>query len=328
MNNYQTSQQQYNAHQQPYYPQQQHKQQQYNGQQPSTQPTVIIVKSNSSNKSVLPGVYGCFASMFLTPIISLFALCCVTNPRHRALIILTSGIGGLVWLAVFFPVGAIYDVASRVSSCGYDYDVFNSYPYNDDHDFGSSYYNITSSPYNNNDTVYVTASYSPSTSTSYSSVAWICKYPAAFRAVAITMFVIGGLFALLDIVLICMGSVQIHRINDTSRVGPYANELSAETLEAIRRTQQQPTQQVQQLPPPYLVPAGALAIPVNQMSGGSRSHGSQMSLETMAVHLNIPGLLNVSLADALEMDFKRLKESCAITEEEYLRLKRFKSSTQ
>jgi hypothetical protein len=38
--------------------------------------------------------------------------------------------------------------------------------------------------------------------------------------------------------------------------------------------------------------------------------------------------LNVSLADAIEMDFKRLKESCGITEEEYLRLKRYKSSTQ
>jgi hypothetical protein len=51
-----------------------------------------------------------------------------------------------------------------------------------------------------------------------------------------------------------------------------------------------------------------------------------MSLESLSGHLDIPNLLQVSLADALEMDFGQLEESCGITEEEYLRLMLYKRS--
>jgi hypothetical protein len=328
MNNYQIHYQQSNAQQQQYYPQQQHLQQQYNVQQPSAQPTVIIVKNRSSNKSLMAGTYGCCVSLFCTPLISLCALFCIKNPRHRALIILTSGIGGLAWLLVFFPIGAIYQsIGSYGSSYGYgtcwepSYGDSSYYPYYN----GTSFYNGTYAASYGYGYDYDTSTSSPGYSPGYDCGSYYDYGHGGFQGVAIAMFVLGGLFTILDIVLICMGSIQINRVKSQSKIGPSSSDVSVQVIQQYQQQNHHQPMQMNQLPPPYSVPAGAVAVP---MAGGSGSNGSRLSLESMAVHLNIPGLLNVSLADALEMDFKRLKESCGITEEEYLRLKRYKSSTQ
>jgi hypothetical protein len=150
-------------------------------------------------------------------------------------------------------------------------------------------------------------------------------HSAQNQSVATAMFVIVSIFIILIIALIYTGCVQIRRENKTRS----ANTISGIPLQVLNHSQsQQPQQQHQQhLPPPY-VPAGAVGIPINQPLTGSGSNNHRMSIESLAVHLDLPNLLNVSLADALEMDFKRLKESCGITEEEYMRLERYKASIQ
>jgi hypothetical protein len=74
---------------------------------------------------------------------------------------------------------------------------------------------------------------------------------------------------------------------------------------------------------------GGSSIPGNRRSSGaSRVSVRRLSLESLAVHLDLAKLLNVSLADAMDLDFARLKESCGITDEEFIRLKRYRLSMQ
>jgi hypothetical protein len=78
-------------------------------------------------------------------------------------------------------------------------------------------------------------------------------------------------------------------------------------------------------PPPY---KEELAIGPIQLNGDSVSRSNRFSLESLAMHLDIPKLLNVSLVDAMEMDYNRLKEACGISAEEFIRLKRYRTSLQ
>ena len=57
------------------------------------------------------------------------------------------------------------------------------------------------------------------------------------------------------------------------------------------------------------------------LNGQSR----RMSIESLALHLNIPGLLNISLEDALNLDYMRLKDIFGISETDYMRLKSYRN---
>jgi hypothetical protein len=91
----------------------------------------------------------------------------------------------------------------------------------------------------------------------------------------------------------------------------------------LQRTHQQ-TLRSQQPPPPYA--ALVAGDPDNNQPCGSNTR--RLSIESLAFQLNIPNLLKVSLADALELDFKNLSETCGITTVEFLRLKGYKLSIE
>jgi hypothetical protein len=159
------------------------------------------------------------------------------------LLILTSGIGGLAWLIVFFLLGIVFDISSSY----YDYSYRDGY--------------------------YV-------------------RYITWLQDAAITMYVLGGIFNILNIALIVLGSVQINRLN--SKEGPW-EEVNGIPLEELCRHSQLTFQlqvQMQQPPPAYAAPIGTVVVSVN----GSGSNDRRLSIESLAVHLDIP-----SLADALEM---------------------------
>jgi hypothetical protein len=136
--------------------------------------------------------------MCFTPVFSLCALFWVKNPLHRAYITLYSGIGGIVWLLVFFGQGAIHqNISSEPSTC-----------------------------------------YESSPETATPGFFYDCSYDNIdSHGISIALFVFGGLFTILDIVLICVGALQIKRLN---KVLPSASELIP--VRRDRRARQKPSQ--------------------------------------------------------------------------------------
>ena len=78
-------------------------------QQPQVPQTTVVyvTKPASSNQDSSAGIVGCCIAFFFTPFIALCGLFCFSKPRHRALLLLFAGIGGLSWLLVWFPIGLL-----------------------------------------------------------------------------------------------------------------------------------------------------------------------------------------------------------------------------
>jgi hypothetical protein len=276
--------------------------------------TVIIVnqpsRSNSKNESVQ--VFSCLVAFFLTPIISLLSLFFVKSKLSRGLIIRMSGFCGLAWAGLFFFLSFLSSLPSSKNEIPY-------WQYKDDFydmPFYDPGYNMTS--WNTTYPIAIASESAKKPEPMYSSV---YEYEeSASSPLLVGCLVSLGLFTLISsVVMISVGCIAVRNIKEVT-----PDLETAITLDQIHLhpgiLQQNPRQTIPLSPPPYK----KCAMVNEVVSSRSRT----MSLESLAMHLDIPKLLNVSFIDAMQMDFQSLKLCCGLSEVEFIRLKRYRTSIQ
>jgi hypothetical protein len=316
--------------------------------QPASQQTVIVVNQSPrvEEKNENVGIYTFFTGLIFTPLVPLIALLWVKKPMSRAIITRTSGFCGLLWSALFFFIFLLNSGKSSWKQVyGDDYYKDYNYPYMptiDYYDYPG--YNYTSS---SNHTTYGAPSKMAATSSSavaVSSMPYYAETEAEYstRALAIGMFALGVFMLLLSGILISIGCVSIRKIQKIQLRPEPARGINVDVEELYRHPQllqqnphllslylQHQSNQHQQVHPfPLQPPPYNGASNFQEITAPRSTRAQRLSLESLAVHLDIPKLFSLSLQEAMEADFKRLKDLIGITELEFMKLKRYRTSVQ
>ncbi|KAL3894953.1 MAG: hypothetical protein SGCHY_004979 [Lobulomycetales sp.] len=275
--------------------------------------TVVYMNQPMKENTAAAGILGCCLSLWFSPFIALCGLCCFKLPASRAILLLTAGLGGLLTSFVWFGV-------------------FASFKEQFDNDFCEGVLSTSSSRFDDEREE--------------------CRVYDALYKFFLSFAII---YLLVSLALAVIGAFQVYTTRGNPN--PFAN------LNLGVNGQQRQQQQMYHNQPVTTArsfsaqsdstmmsshqgyPMANLDLEKNTSIRGSVVNAYEnipvnasisernlptepvprMSLESLALYLDIPKLLEASSVEqVLEMDLKSAKEKLDISNEEYLRLKKYK----